>query len=280
MTPRVFADLHSHTLLSDGQLSPESLVELAARRGVRVLAITDHDTTDGVAAGVAAGERLGVRVVPGVEISADHGQSVHMLGLFVDPDAAWIRDFGAHRAEARRGRIDVICERLRGLGVDLDADEIRAAAGEGTVGRPHVARALIDAGHATDIGDAFERFLAEGGPAYVAAEAVTVPQAIDGIVACGGVPVLAHPYVYGLDDAIPEWREAGLVGVECNHPRHSKKQIRQYRALCEELGLLVSGGSDYHGDGMDRTAAPGSFGVTEEEFMALEGCAASSDRGR
>lgn len=266
----VYADLHAHTTYSDGVLSPTELVRLAARSGLKVLALTDHDTVEGVPEAQQAGRDLGVRVVPGIEISASFGKSIHVLGLFVDIGAPWLE---AHRRtwkEYRSKRIDRICERLASVGVQLDPDAIRAASGEGSVGRPHVARALREAGFVESLDEAFARYLGDGQPGYVAANYTSVEEAIDGIRQSGGVAVLAHPGFYNLDDRLQTWVDAGLDGIECVHPAHRPAVQKRYRDLCSRLGVLPSGGTDYHGDAKRRGHLPGAFGLNEAEFAALE----------
>ena len=242
-------DLHTHTTVSDGTLSPTALVELAAKVGLAAIAITDHDHLGALPEARRAGDRLGVEIVAGVELSVSYGDAdVHLLGYFVDPDeprlAARLAQFRAVREE--RGRL--IVEKLQALGVDIQMSDLPAAQ---SVGRPHVAQALVAKGIVKSVDEAFQKWLGDGGPAYVEKAKMDGREAIALVHGAGGVAVLAHPGL--LSDkvryrALRELAAAGLDGVEVEHSRHSAEERRRLRDLAAELSLIETGGSDFHGE--------------------------------
>jgi predicted metal-dependent phosphoesterase TrpH len=242
-------DLHTHTLYSDGTLSPAALVAHARERRLAALGITDHDSVAGLAeARAAAGTSL--EVVPGIEIStALEGLDLHILGYYVDAEDEGLRTRLTRFRQERLERALAIVERLRVLGAPLNSDQIVASAGPGVVGRPHIADALVRAGFVDNIDTAFRRYLGPRGEAYVARPAFHPEDAIELIDRAGGVSVLAHPGV-GLPVAVVErLASEGLRGIEVWHPQHGLSTVRHYRALAAKLGLLETGGSDFHGPG-------------------------------
>ena len=250
-------DLHLHTTESDGRLTPVELVELAHRNGVRRLALTDHDTTAGVPAALETGRRLDVEVIPGIELSADApGGDVHMLGLFLRHDDA---DFQARLAWLRDGRIGRAMQmvtRLAELGAPIAWERVREIAGEASVGRPHVAQALLEAGHIQSIPEAFERFLRNGGPAYVERERFSAAESINMLHSVGGLAILAHPIVpdRSFESMIPDLAASGLDGVECYYPGYQSATVERLLATTRAHNLVPTGGSDYHGFPMTGTA--------------------------
>lgn len=240
-------DLHAHTTASDGLLPPEDLVALAERSGVGVLGVADHDTVEGIRPALAAGERLGVEVIPGVEINCDvEGSEVHILGYFVEHDAPWFRAYLVALRDGRENRAQRMVEKLQGLGVRLSYDRVRALA-DGAVGRPHVARALVEIGAVTTAGEAFERYIGRAGPAYVERMKVTPADAVRVIRRARGVPVFAHPMISDRDQMIPEMVEAGLAGIEVYYPEQSPEIQKRYLGMCQAYDLVATGGSDFHG---------------------------------
>jgi 3',5'-nucleoside bisphosphate phosphatase len=247
-------DLHTHSTFSDGTLEPEQVVELAAGRDLTGIALTDHDTTDGVERAKEAATATGLTVLGGCELSAEHDAGpVHVLGYGFDPDEptfaarrAWIRD-----GRVRRARRTV--ERLRSLGVDLEFDRVLQLAGAGAVGRPHIARAMVEAGAVQDVKDAFTpEWIGNGGRAYVPKDAVAPVEAVRLIRGAGGAAVLAHPSIHAGADAVPEpviraMAAAGLDGLEVDHPDQPPEDRARWRALAAELGLEATGASDCHG---------------------------------
>ena len=244
----MIADLHVHSTASDGTLSPSELVTRAVARGVRVLAITDHDSVEGLPEGALTAAAAGIRFVPGVELSSVHeGSDVHVLGYFVDARDPQLRAHLEDLRAARRRRAEGIVTALQEAGYAVTIDEVLALSDGGAVGRSHVARALVAGGHAEDVTDAFSRLLGRGRPFYVPKDVRSPADAISVIRDAGGIPVLAHPGVTGIDAIVPDLVAAGLEGIEAYHAEHTPEQRERYAALAEELGLLVTGGSDFHG---------------------------------
>src|SRR5262245_44049490 len=264
-------DLHSHTTASDGRLAPRDLVALAARHGVRVLAVTDHDSTSGLAeARAAAAAWPDLTVVPGIEINCDvDGAEIHVLGYFLDVEAEWLQAFlGEQRAE-RVARVHRILERLAELGIFIDAAEVFDLVKEGSAGRPHVAQAMVHRGYVRSVREAFDRYLSLNGPANVPRMRLTPAEAVRVIRRARGVPVLAHPGLANRDELIPELVEAGLSGIEAFYPDHSVGQITAYREMCARLGLIATGGSDFHGPRVGGVRHPGAQPVPESAWESL-----------
>ncbi|MGH3443158.1 MAG: PHP domain-containing protein [Nitriliruptorales bacterium] len=247
-------DLHTHTVFSDGTTTPEANVELALAAGLEGLGVTDHDTTASWERALAAAEGTGLEIVPGAELSAEHGFSVHVLGYWFDPDdealGAEMDRLGSERAR----RAEQIVARFVELGIGITIDRVREIAGEAPIGRPHLATAVVETGAAGDVGEVFERWLHDGGPAYVAKYAVDPVTCVRLVTAAGGAAVLAHPGLYGPSDAgitaetIEEMAAAGLAGIEADHPDHGPEQRTHYNDLATAHGLVVTAGSDFHGD--------------------------------
>jgi predicted metal-dependent phosphoesterase TrpH len=245
VTPTV--DLHTHSTASDGAASPSELAGRAAAAGLVAIALTDHDTVDGVMAARAAGAAIGVEVIAGIELSASEGdQEVHLLGLHL-ADIAPIASKLDELRLARSQRAETIVGVLRAAGIPVTLEAVLAQAGSGAVGRPHVARALIAGGWVRDQREAFERYLGAGRPANVAKQRLTVSDAIGMVHAAGGVAVVAHPGRDGTRARLEALQAAGLDGVEIRHPSHSAEDVARLGALATHLGLLASGGSDWHG---------------------------------
>ena len=265
-------DLHTHTTASDGTYAPAELVREAARRGVRVLAVTDHDSVEAVApALLAAREHPPLEIVPGIEINTDHsGGEVHVLGYFLDHEAGWLRDLLREFREERAARVHRIADRLAALGHPIDADEVFALVQEGSAGRPHVARVMVHRGYVATVREAFDRFLAAGKPAYVPHRKVTPREACEIIRRASGLAVVAHPGFHQDPEAmVRELAGAGLLdGVECYYAEHSPKQTTRFLVLCRELGLVPTGGSDFHGPRV-RAGTLGQPPVPWEAWEAL-----------
>lgn len=246
-------DLHLHTTHSDGSLPPAEVVALAHEAKVSALAITDHDITTGLPEAMAAGEKLGIEIIPGIEISSRYGESeLHVLGYFLRWEDDLLNQRLTTLRESRHRRNPQIVERLQALGIDITYEEVRAVAGSDSVGRPHIARVLMDKKVVTSAKEAFDRFLANGKPAYVPRDLPTPAEAIRWIKDAGGLAVMAHPTwvktVQGtLTDLTRELKDAGLDGVEVHYSTHTPRQTREYLDLAKTLGLLVTGGSDFHG---------------------------------
>jgi len=242
-----YVDLHMHSTASDGSLAPADVVAAAQRAGLSAIALTDHDTVDGVAEAQHAGDVLGVRVVAGVELSAvDDGEEIHVLGLHLS-HPEHIASALDELKETRRHRASAIVERLNALGIPVTLDAVYAAAGAGAVGRPHVAKALVAGGWARDFRDAFDRWLGNGKPANVEKRTVTFEEAARLIHEAGGISVYAHPGGAASRAVLEELASQGLDALEVRHPSHTADEIVRLAALVQELGLIPSGGSDWHG---------------------------------
>jgi predicted metal-dependent phosphoesterase TrpH len=274
-------DLHSHTTASDGALPPRELVRLAVRHGVRVLAITDHDSTDGLreAFDEAAGQPE-LTIVPGLEINCDvEGSEIHVLGYLVDHGAEWFQAFLAEQRAERVRRVHRMAARLAELGMPIDAAEVFAIVKEGSPGRPHVAQVMVKRGYVKSVREAFDRFLGAGGPATAPRRRLTPLDAIAIIRRAGGVPVLAHPGLANRDAMIPDLATAGLMGIEVHYAEHSTGQIERYLEMCRTLDLVATGGSDYHGPQSGRTNPPGTPNVPWSAWEQLQRVAEQARRG-
>lgn len=243
-------DLHLHTTASDGTDTPEEVVALAAEKGFEVIAITDHDTMSGVAEALAAGRRLGVRVISGVEISAGGDTEVHVLGYAIQKPEKLLQVLEKMRVQ-RSQRMRQMVLRLNELGVQVPLNRVTGLAQE-SVGRSHLARVLVEDGVVRDVREAFQRYLAPGRPAYVEREKLSVSQAVALIDSAGGIPVIAHPgqnhgESFWMKERFAELKQAGLKGIEAYHMAHSQQQAMAFARTAKDLNLLVTGGSDYHG---------------------------------
>ncbi len=256
-----FVDLHVHSNASDGSLPPREVVRLARERGLAALALTDHDTIQGLPEALAAGADFGVEVIPGVEISAKHpGGSMHILGYFLDSQSETLAGRLAVLQQARRDRNPQIIAKLNALGIPLTLEQVAAISGAGQMGRPHIARALYEAGYVPSIQAAFDLYLNNRGKAYVGKFRFPPDEAIAMIREAGGVAVLAHPFTLNHPDPealrvlLAGLAAMGLAGVECYYPEHTPEQEALYLRLARELDLAVTGGSDFHGDNKPEVA--------------------------
>lgn len=270
-------DLHTHSTASDGTLTPAALVQLASRRGIRVLGLTDHDSTEGIDEALAAGAALGMTIVPGVELSTDVPTGeLHMLGYFIDHhDARLLQTLRSFR-EVRQSRAERIVEQLRAIGLPIELDEVRRLAGAGAIGRAHVARVLIHRGYATSMDDAFARYLGRGRPGYVPRLRLTPVDAVALVRSAGGAAVLAHPLsVADLEQTLDELVAAGLAGLEVLYASYSDGERAALRWLADRHALIPTGGSDFHGPGEREGADLGSVAVPEETVERLRRAAAA-----
>jgi len=265
-------DLHTHSTASDGLYSPTELVELAQEAGLTTIGLVDHDTTNGLDEAIEAGRELGVTVIPGIEINTDlpHGQGdAHMLGYFVEYGRPAFQRSLQMLRDARERRAERMVERLRAQGLDVTWERVREIA-QGTVGRPHIARALIEKGYASDVSDAFDRYLSRGKPAYIPRYKLAPEDAVRLIKSARGVPVLAHPanIPHLGDELLPALLHAGLQGLECYYGEYDELTVERLLRLAGTFGLIPTGGSDYHGPNMHPTPLGGRY-VPEDSLDRL-----------
>lgn len=261
-------DLHIHTRESDGTYSPRGAVKAAKKYGLKAIGITDHDTIEGIEPAMAAGEELGIEVVPGIELNTDYGDwDVHILGYYMDIKDRGFLELLERLRDQRVQRIERFIERLETIGIRVSIERVEELAGRGSMGRPHLARALVEKGYANSVGDAFIRYLERGRPAFVERYPFEPKEAVDAILKAGGIPILAHPGFLNRDQIIYELVDNGLMGIEAYHSEHTREHTEHYLALAGDMGLLVTGGSDCHGPGVkDRIR----MGTVEVPYKVLE----------
>ncbi|AFZ18911.1 PHP domain-containing protein [Allocoleopsis franciscana] len=262
-------ELHCHTTCSDGTLTPTQLVQAAVQAGVFALAITDHDTLSGWNEALAAAKPYNLEIVPGVELSTVHrDRSLHILGFY--PNADQLKAPLAERIEGRKRRAHEMVAKLAELGYPISLPQL----GEGVApSRPHLAKALVEAGYFPSMEKAFDRLLGDNQPAYVQYEKFSISEGIALLRDCGAVPVWAHPYLFrggAVEDVLKELVEVGLMGIEVYHPSHTSKQTKNLEALCVEYGLLMTGGSDYHGPSPDGKAQSISLNMMQLPLGLLD----------
>lgn len=284
-------DLHLHSTCSDGTDPPEALAALAAGAGLSAAVLTDHDNMDGTERFIAAAAALGVKSIPGMELSCESpGRTVHMLAYGCDASDAPLAAAVRRILDGRRERNVEILARLSKIGKRVSLEEVMREAGEGatTIGRPHIARALVRKGWARDHADAFRRYLGRGAPAYVDRYRLDPATAISLVRGAGGVASLAHPHQIGMNKAelrrfVGELAEAGLGAIECLYTGYWPQMVEEYLGLARDFGLLVTGGTDYHGANRPAVkigVAYGGLKVSDETFAALAAKCAESRAAR
>ncbi|UCF88031.1 MAG: PHP domain-containing protein [bacterium] len=252
-------DLHTHSNASDGKLSPAELMRHAKAMGVEVIALTDHDTLSGLEEASREAARIGIELIPGVEISAEYNPgTLHMLGYYIDPSDSELAETLAWLRGGRDHRNHIILKKLAELGCPLEWEEVEALAGGESMGRPHIATAMVNRGYVSSFKEAFDRYLGKGAAAYTDREKMTPETALERIRRAGGLPVLAHPQTLSLtedelSDLLRSLASRGLAGVEVYYYSHSEEETALYRSLAGKYGLVVTGGSDFHGPGMLET---------------------------
>ena len=246
-------DLHVHSKASDGTFTPTELVEEAKRAGLSAFALTDHDTTDGVAEAMTAAKAAGIELIPGVELSTEYeGTEVHVLGLYIDVNNAGLQKQMADFRDSRDNRNIYMLEKLRAEGFDITQEALEEKFPDAVITRAHIARYLLDQGYIPDMKTAFSEYIGDGCRCYVGRPKVTPMDAVDYILAAGGIPVLAHPVIYHMERAqllrmIREMKEHGLVGMEAIYSENTPADEQDLKALARAEGLLITGGSDFHG---------------------------------
>ena len=275
------ADLHSHTYYSDGSDSPRQLIEHAKKARLTALSITDHDILDGLPEALEAAREHGIELIPGIEMSAAlNDADVHVLGLFIELNHAPLLEFLAQQRERRLERMRDMVAKLQSVGLAITVDDVMACAGKGTMGRPHVAEALLRRGHVASLREAFDRYIGGKGPGFVPGSTTEPRVVIELIRRAGGIPVLAHPVYLKDDSLIDRFHAEGLVGLEVYHSSHDAAAIRRYERIAKRLGLLPTGGSDYHGGAKEgvpvgATAVPYAFVEELKRWKAARDAAAS-----
>lgn len=265
------ADLHNHTTASDGLLTPSELVYWAKKKGLSAIAITDHDSTDGIEEAIKTGRDIGVYVVPGIELNTQIGEKeIHILGYFIDKDQSWFQELLIKIRNARVDRAVKMVENLRKIyGFNIDYDEIQKESGGSTVGRPHIARLLVKKGIVASIEEAFEKYIAADSPAYVERYKITPAEGIKIIKKAGGVPVLAHPGLLYNNSLVAEIIFQGVLGIEAYHIKHTQQQSEQLVKLAQEYNLLITAGSDCHGELIDGEPTVGSVAIDAQVVKDL-----------
>jgi len=275
-------DLHLHTLASDGRLTPTDLIRLVAKQGLKTISVTDHDSTEGLAeAYEAAMEFPDLRIIPGIEMSADiPGDEVHVLGYFLDYHD---EQFQATLKEFRMGRVgraQIMVEKLKALGKPVEWERVLKFAGDGSVGRPHIALAMVEAGYFKEPKEAFDEYLGNDGLAYYDRPKLNPIESVEMIQRVGGVPVLAHPtFMNDMEVGIANLKKVGLKGMEVYYAQYDDDTVRHLARLAREYDLIPCGGSDYHGLGNTGEPLPGTLGPPESTITLLEEAAAKSRSG-
>lgn len=257
-------DLHLHTSCSDGSLSPVQTVAEALRLGLAMIAITDHDTISGVRPAQEAARNTPLIVVSGIELNSDYkGSEVHVLGYGVDLDSPALDRARGTMTAGRHERNLAILERLRELEMPLDLEQVKEIAQGEVIARPHIARAMVNAGYVSSTQEAFDRYLAKNGPAFFERISLTPPEACRAVLESGGIPVLAHPAKVTYRELLPDLLAAGIVGMEAYHPDHTSFQRRQVLEVAQKHNLLITGGSDSHGSESNRDRGIGSIRIPD-----------------
>ena len=275
-------DLHLHTTFSDGRLTPTQVVNLCAERGLKVVSISDHDSTRGMAEAMeAAAAHPDLEVIPGIELSTDvPGAEIHILGYFIDYQSAELQKILERFREGREERGRKMVENLNEMGINISWDRVKElSGGEGAIGRPHIAQAMVEAGYVEYPKDAFDKYIGRNGLAYVERLKLTPVEAVEILVENGALPVMAHPTysatksdrdeVGSLRDNLTTMKAAGLVGVEVYYGDYTDEQVARLATVADEMGLVPCGGSDYHASGNPGEPQPGTVGPPMETVEAL-----------
>ncbi|MCL2219346.1 MAG: PHP domain-containing protein [Chitinispirillia bacterium] len=262
-----YVDLHIHTRFSDGSCTLEEIMDAAAARGLTTISITDHDCTDAYPLALELGESMDIEVIPGVELSSEiNGIDIHVLGYFVDFNNPVFISKLREMKEARFVRAQKIVSNLNKQGIDLRFDTVLAIAGEGAIGRPHIASAMQKEELVFSFREAFDKYIGYDSPAYVEKLKMSPKDVFDLIKTAGGIPVLAHPGVTGVDERIQEFIREGLLGIEASHTEHPDAAVRHYLKMCKKNGLAFTGGSDFH----STTHGKFELGIPRVTYTAVE----------
>ncbi len=274
-------DLHIHSNASDGKFSPQALVKMAADLGLEYIALTDHDSVAGIPEALEAARSFPqLTLIPGVEISTEVPEGeVHILGYFIDYASPELGKSLERFRDSRQGRAQGMISKLGKLGIDISWARVQELAGDGSIGRPHIARAMLEKGYITRFEEAFDKYIGHGGPAYVERDKMTPAEAVELVLRARGLPVLAHPFtVTGPERLVAELKTTGLVGLEAHYKDASREDVKTMLLLAEQYGLIATGGSDYHGIGESTEVKLGGVDVplsAAESLIAL-----ATERGK
>lgn len=265
------ADLHTHTTASDGLMSPQEVVRWASVKRLKAVGITDHDTVNGIAPAIEASARYGVEVVPGIELSTLYEEEeIHILGYYIDYKAGWFLDTLKKIQNSRFERAERIVGKLQDLGMEITLEQVKNIAEDGAIGRPHIARAMINKGYIANIKDAFKGYIGKGGPAYVDRYKLDCGEAIEMIKKLGGISVLAHPGLVKSKEYIGRILDLGIDGIEAYHSKHDEDTVRYALAIARSRKLLVTGGSDCHGIMLNNEPIIGNCSVDYKYVQMLK----------
>lgn len=270
-----YIDLHTHSLCSDGTMTPAEVVRAAKAAGLAAIALSDHDTVAGVREAMAEGERIGVEVVPAIELSAQSETETHILGYFIDIENEALLEKMEYIKQVRVRRQENVCRNLRALGFDVMMDEVRQIAGSDVLCRAHFAKIMVQKGYVSSVKEAFSQYLASGKPAYSGTQALTDTEAVRLIKDAGGLAFVAHLHqtkrtLYDLESFLLRLKDAGLDGVEGYYTEYTPEMERDYRALAKRLGLMLSGGSDFHADNKPHISIGRGLGELYIPYEILE----------
>lgn len=264
---RKYADLHLHTNASDGEYSPQEVVKAAWKQGFSAISITDHDTLSGLEEARKACQELGIEFISGIEISTVwEGKEIHILGYFLEKADEQFLEKLSEMKSSRKERIRKIVKRLNDLDYKISLEKVQKIAGEGAIGRPHVAKALLEEKYVSSIKEAFVKLLSPGCPGYIPRYKITPFEAIKLIKGISGIPVIAHPGINPNEDIILELAKAGLLGIEVWHPEHNEYVSKKYYKIAKENSLLITGGSDWHGHHKEST----TLGTIKLDYKYIE----------
>lgn len=269
-------DLHTHSVFSDGTFSPEELVKLAYESNIKALAITDHDTIDGIAYAREVAKTYNIELINGIEFSAGYnGIEIHILGYFLDVKNEKLLNLLNQLEKTRDKRNQELANKLNEIGLDISLDYVKSLSPLGLTTKAHFGRAIVEKGYAKTIKEAFSLYLGKGKPAYVERVLISSDEAIKIILEANGTPVLAHPMIYGLSDkelelAIKDLKSKGLKGIECYYPSNSLKQTKLLLSLCEKYNMKITGGSDFHGSNRPEVSLGNIFLGKQIDYKILD----------
>ena len=265
------ADLHIHTTASDGLMSPEKVVRWASVKRLTAIGITDHDTVKGISPAMKASSKYGVEIVPGIELSTIfEEEEIHVLGYFIDYNSQWLADTLKKIQNSRYERAGKIVGKLNDMGIDITLEEVKDIADDGAMGRPHIARAMIDKGYISNIREAFSEYIGKDRPAYVERYKLTCKEAIDMIEKLGGISVLAHPGLINNKENIGKIIDLGIDGIEVYHSKHDDETVRNMLAVAHSRNLLITGGSDCHGMKLNNEPILGNYSIDYKYVQMLK----------